>query len=89
MANGSTKKISKKKAKALVYDKFANALSEYKSGLKPKKFEAKLKKASKLFAADIAKATTKPNDTTKKTKKKATKLKRAANNQPIEKELVP
>jgi hypothetical protein len=89
MDNGSIKKISKKKAKALVYDKFASALSEYKSGLKPKKFEAKLKKASKLFAADIVKATSKPNDSTKKTKKKATKPKRAANTQPIAKELLP
>ena len=45
-------KLSKKEARKLVYEKLANALGEYKSSVK----EKKLKKASKLFAADIAKA---------------------------------
>jgi hypothetical protein len=69
----SIKKISKKKAKAIVYDKFANALSEFKSGINPKKFETKLKKASKLFAADIAKVGVK----SKGRKKKKTKTAKA------------
>jgi hypothetical protein len=45
-------KLSKKEARKLVYEKLSNALAEYKSSVK----EKKLKKASKLFAADIAKA---------------------------------
>jgi hypothetical protein len=69
MDNGTGTKISKKKAKALVYDKIAGALAEYQGKLKPKRFEAKLKKASKLFAADIAKATTMRQASKKKTPK--------------------
>ena len=45
-------KLSKKEARKIVYEKLATALGEYKSSVK----EKKLKKASKLFAADIAKA---------------------------------
>jgi len=45
-------KLSKKEARKLVYEKLATALAEYRSGVK----EKNLKKASKLFAADIAKA---------------------------------
>jgi hypothetical protein len=45
-------KLSKKEARKLVYEKLATALAEYRSSVK----EKKLKKASKLFAADIAKA---------------------------------
>ena len=45
-------KLSKKAARKLVYEKLSSALAEYKSSVK----EKKLKKASKLFAADIAKA---------------------------------
>ena len=45
-------KLSKKEARKIVYEKLANALAEYKAGVK----EKKLKKASKWFAADIAKA---------------------------------
>jgi len=50
------KKLSKKEARKIVSDKIAAALAEYKSSVKEKKFETNLKKASKLFAADIAKA---------------------------------
>jgi len=45
-------KLSKKEARKIVYEKLSSALAEYKTGVK----EKKLKKASKLFAADIAKA---------------------------------
>ena len=45
-------KLSKKEARKLVYEKLSTALAEYRSSVK----EKKLKKASKLFAADIAKA---------------------------------
>jgi hypothetical protein len=45
-------KLSKKEARKIVYEKLATALAEYKTSVK----EKKLRKASKLFAADIAKA---------------------------------
>ncbi|MEQ1676447.1 MAG: hypothetical protein ABL876_07095 [Chitinophagaceae bacterium] len=48
-------KISKKEARKLVYEKLAVALAEYKDSLKEKRFISNLKKASRLFAADIAK----------------------------------
>jgi hypothetical protein len=52
----SEKKLSKKEARRLVSEKIATALAEYRSSVKEKKFSSNLKKASKLFAADIAKA---------------------------------
>jgi|GEM_PF-1347043 len=52
----SEKKVSKKEARKIVSEKIATALAEYRSSLKEKKFENNLKKASKLFATDIAKA---------------------------------
>ena len=52
----SGKKISKKEARKIVSEKIAMALAEYRSSVKEKKFATTLKKASKLFAADIAKA---------------------------------
>ena len=52
----SSKKLSKKEARKIVSEKIANALAEYRSNVKEKKFSSNLKKASKLFAADIAKA---------------------------------
>jgi hypothetical protein len=51
-----SKKLSKKEARKIVYEKFAVALADYRAGVKEKKFASNLKKASKLFAADIAKA---------------------------------
>jgi len=71
--NLKEQKISKKEAKSLVYNKLAAALSDYKKNIKPKKFEAKLKKASKLFATDIAKAAGKIS--VKKIKKEKAKIK--------------
>ena len=52
-------KLSKKEARKIVYEKLATALAEYRSNVKEKKFSSNLKKASKLFAADIAKAMSK------------------------------
>jgi len=70
-----SKKISKKQAKGIVYDKLSGALAEYKSSVKQKKFETHLKKASKLFEADIAKASAKINGNVKKLEKKPAKKK--------------
>ena len=50
------KKLTKKQAKKEVFEKLSGALAEYKNKLDKKKFESNLKKASKLFAVDIAKA---------------------------------
>jgi len=49
------KLISKKEARKEVFEKLSGALAGYKSKFKKKEFESKLKKASKLFAVDIAK----------------------------------
>ena len=61
-----SKKLSKKEARKIVYEKFAVALAEYKVGVKEKKFTTNLKKASKLFAADIAKAVARQGQKIKK-----------------------
>ncbi len=50
------KKLTKKQARKEVFEKLSGALAEYKNKLDKKKFESNLKKASKLFAVDIAKA---------------------------------
>jgi hypothetical protein len=50
------KKISKKELRKEVYEKLAGALAEYKTGINEKKFDNRLKKVSKTFALDIAKA---------------------------------
>jgi len=52
-------KVSKKQARKVVYEKLAGALAEFKDTVSEKKFRNKLKKASKLFAVDIAKAANK------------------------------
>ena len=50
------KKASKKEIRKQVYEKLAGALAEYKNGFNEKKFDNRLKKVSKIFALDIAKA---------------------------------
>jgi hypothetical protein len=65
----ATKKISKKEAKQIVYEKLSSALAEYRTELKGKKFDQKLKKASKLFAFDIAKISRKTANVKLKVKK--------------------
>ena len=62
------RKVKKKELRKLVYEKLAGALAEYTPIVNGKKFESKLKKASKLFAVDIARAT---NKNEKQNKKKA------------------
>ena len=66
------KRLTKKEAKKEIFEKLSGALAEYKSRLDKKKFESKLKKATKLFAVDIARATKKEVklSVTKKTAKK-------------------
>jgi len=49
------KKISKKQARLEIYKKLSVVLESYKNGADSKKFDRKLKKASKLFAPYIAK----------------------------------
>lgn len=54
--SSSVKPISKKEVKKELLKKLAGALAEYKGNFSEKKFDGKLKKASKLFAVDIAKS---------------------------------
>lgn len=61
-----SKKLSKKEARKIVYERFAVALAEYRTEVKEKKFASNLKKASKLFAADIAKAVSRQGQKLKK-----------------------
>ncbi len=68
-----TKKITKKQAREMVFVKIAGALEEYKEKISEKKFRTNLKKASKLFAADIAKAENKESVIREKPRKKAPK----------------
>lgn len=62
----ASSRLSKKEARKIVYEKFSVALAEYKANVKEKKFDSNLKKASKLFAADIAKAVAKQKQKLKK-----------------------
>ena len=78
----ASKRLSKKQARRIVYDKFATALAEYRAGVKEKKFASNLKKASKLFAADIAMAVAKQ----KQKIQKPTKIKAVKNSTPVDKE---
>ncbi len=49
-------KLSKKTTQKEVFEKLSIAFADYKSSLNKKKFENKLKKASKLISVDIVKA---------------------------------
>ena len=53
--NITVKKVSKKEARQLVYDKLVSALSEIKPEGKGKKFENNLRRTSKLFANYVRK----------------------------------
>ena len=48
-------KITKKQARTEIYEKLSGVLAQYKNGSDGKKFDRKLKKASKLFAPLILK----------------------------------
>jgi hypothetical protein len=65
-----SKKLTKKVGRQMVYDRLVVALAEFKTGIKDKKFESNLKKASKLFADDVIKAANRANHKTKKSVKK-------------------
>ena len=45
-----SKKVTKKQVRSEIYSKLSDVLAEYKKGSDSKKFERKLKQASKLFA---------------------------------------
>lgn len=70
-AEKKQKKVSRKELRKVIYNKLEGALSEYKDMVKEKRFTSNLKKASKLFAADIAKASNKLNGKPKKKEKQA------------------
>ncbi len=50
------KKVIKRSTEQLVFNKIEGALAEIEPGINKKKFEKKLRKASKLLAEDISKA---------------------------------
>ena len=64
------KKLSKKEVRVMVYEKISGALAEFKPDMKEKRFTNNLKKASKLFAADIARTISKKQKLEKPSKKK-------------------
>ena len=64
---------SKKDARRLIYQKLEQALGEYRSQMKEKRFESNLKKASRLFAAELAK---KKKNKVKENKAKTKKAKK-------------
>jgi hypothetical protein len=72
MSNKDTisKKLSKKESRQLVYNRLVVALAEFKPGIKDKKFESNLKKASKLFADELVKKANKAKHKVKKAPKK-------------------
>ena len=76
------KKISKKDARKLIFNKLTMALAEYKDLLKEKRFTSNLKKTSKLFAADIARASEKLNGKFRKKQKKEVKVSEKQREQP-------
>ena len=55
-ATQKSPKLSKKTIRKDLMHKLETALSEYKNGAKDKKFEKKLKKASKLFVVEVRKS---------------------------------
>ena len=64
-----TKKLIKKETQKKVFEKLSGALAEFKDGVNEKKFENKIKKASRLLAADIVKSAKKIAKPAKKEKK--------------------
>ena len=70
----ATVKLTKKQVRKTVYEKLSAALSDFKD-IDQKKFENKLKKASKLFAPSIRKALNKKGANGKKSKEKQVAVK--------------
>ena len=52
----SLNKLTKKQVRQEVFTKLSGALEGYKDKIGKRKFATKIKKASKLFAADLTKA---------------------------------
>jgi hypothetical protein len=75
----NAKATIKHATRQLVYTKIENALADIKQGIKGKKFEKDLKKASKILAKDISKAA---QAAEKKTKQKKDKSSAAENKSP-------
>ncbi|MEO5948709.1 MAG: hypothetical protein ABIP79_17975 [Chitinophagaceae bacterium] len=69
-------KLSKKQARKLIYSKLSAVLTKFKPEKSEKKFNGKLKKASKLFVVDILKSSAQMN---KKKEKNEDLLLKAAN----------
>ena len=67
----SSKKLLKKEARQKIYDKLVVALSDFKTAIKKKKFEKKLRRTSKLFAVDLLKSKKDKTATAKIVKKKS------------------
>ena len=59
-------KISKKEAASIIFGKLSEAMEEFRPLMKKKKFDGKVNKATKLFANDIARATSKSKLKTRK-----------------------
>jgi hypothetical protein len=73
-----SKKSSRKEMRKRIYGKLAEALAEFKAGLKEKRFAASLKRASKILAGEISKAAGKKKTKEPKKKMKAVQAKEAS-----------
>jgi len=77
MATEQTIKTNKKEIeqgfRKTIYEKLSLALDDYKNGMDENKFQATLKKASKMLSKEVAKEILKKDSNKKKTKKKANK----------------
>lgn len=56
---GKVEKKQKKETRQIVFAKLSGVMEEYRNSFKEKKFKSRLKKASRLLANDIIKATSK------------------------------
>jgi hypothetical protein len=65
-------KTSKKETRKEIYKKLVDALQDYRNDTKEKRFEANLKKASRMFTADLKVK----KDKKEKNKKKKVKIKK-------------
>lgn len=68
------KPLSKRKeARKQIFSKLSDALAEYKAGIKEKRFDASLKKASKLLASQLVRRNKKKKEKAPKGSKKKIK----------------
>jgi len=66
---GKVEKQQKKETRQIVFAKLSGVMEEYRNSFKEKKFKSRLKKASRMLADDIIKATSKNGKS--KTKKES------------------